>query len=84
MPPCSDPVKDLLSKLLTVAPEMRISVKEIKEHPAFKLFLQPGYIPPCPFSVTPKGPVVLKPEESEFPKVLLQMGFTSVEEVDSN
>ena len=83
MPKTHPAIQDLLSRLLTVSPDSRINVHEIKNHPAFKLFLPPDYIPPCPFSVMPKGPVILTPEEQEFPKILLQMGFSSIEEIQS-
>ena len=83
MPKTNPIIQDLLSRLLTVSPESRINVHDIKNHPAFKLFLPPEYVPPCPFSVMPKGPVILKPDEQEFPRILLQMGFSTIDEIQA-
>jgi BR serine/threonine kinase len=81
MPNVSDIMQDLISHLITVSPEQRFSVKDVKNHPAFRLSLPPLYVLPNPFLVIPKGPIELKENEFNFPNQLVQMGYDSVDEV---
>ena len=48
MPDLPAPIQDLISRMLTVDPSMRISIQGIKEHAAFRMFSPEGYEFPKP------------------------------------
>ena len=48
MPELPEDIKDLIQRMLTVDPMKRITISQIKEHPAFKIGLAPLYVCPTP------------------------------------
>lgn len=48
MPDLPPDVQDIIAKMLTVNPSERITISEIKKHPAFHLLLPEGYVVPQP------------------------------------
>ena len=82
MPDLPDPVKDLLSKLLTVDPAARISLERIKRHPAVREGIPRRFACPTPLPM----PSVMSPIEpgnvdEEVLRLLRQVGFRSDEEL---
>lgn len=80
MPDFHADIKDLIHRMLTVDPSKRITVAEIKAHPAFAVGLPPGYILPAPI---PRGNLT-EPIERADPRVLETMkniGFKA-DEID--
>lgn len=80
MPEFPNDIKDLIGKMLTVDPAKRITIPEIKQHPAFRLGLSPLYKCPTPQPLPQNLPpidVSKVPPESML--VLHQLGFTDEE-----
>lgn len=82
MPPFQEDVKDLISRMLTVDVSKRITIEEIKRHPAFLMNLQPGYVVPTPLPI----PVLSEPIErasidSTVVHILRSIGYRTEEEV---
>ena len=48
MPDFHPDIKDLIQRMMTVDPAQRITMEEIKSHPAFRFCLPPAYIVPTP------------------------------------
>lgn len=75
-------IQDLISRMLTVDPNHRIKIEQIKQHPAFRMFLPDTYIPPTPFKIIqlpdPIDPSEIDPNVVE---ILLHIGYESKEEV---
>jgi BR serine/threonine kinase len=46
-----DPVCDIIHRLLTVDPERRITMKQLKEHPVFRVGLPDRYVLPSPLPI---------------------------------
>lgn len=49
MPDFHPHIKDLITRMLTVDVDSRITISEIKAHPAFRLTMPPIYVAPSPF-----------------------------------
>lgn len=77
-------IQDLISRMLTVDPNHRIKIEQIKQHPAFRMFLPETYIPPAPFKIIqlpdPINPSEIDPNVVE---ILLHIGYESKEEVSN-
>ena len=82
MPDLPEPIQNLISRMLTVDPSLRISIQEIKEHPAFRMFTPEGYEFPKPFPVPfiaePMDPKTVPPVTFS---VLRCIGYQSDQEV---
>ncbi|OHT08412.1 putative CAMK family protein kinase [Tritrichomonas foetus] len=78
-------IQDLISRMLTVDPQQRITIPEIKEHPAFRMFLPQNYLLPTPFGI-PFLPDPIDPStiDSNIMSVLTHIGYESEEEVVSH
>ncbi|KAJ3437878.1 protein kinase [Anaeramoeba flamelloides] len=76
--------KDLISKMLVVDSEKRISIKEIKRHPWFTFNFPKNYLPPSPPIDYGKGlekPIELDEMDDEIVKELSQLGIMNWIEV---
>ena len=80
MPELPDEIKDLIQRMLTVDPAKRITLAEIKQHPAFRIGLAPLYICPTPQPIPDELPPV---DMEKLPpialNVLRQLGFSDNE-----
>ena len=80
MPPFSSPIKDLLSKIFVSEPSQRLTVSQIKRHPAYFIGLPEGYILPEPLPI----PLLIDPCDmnSISPQILetlLKIGYNEDE-----
>ncbi|KAH0795187.1 CAMK family protein kinase [Histomonas meleagridis] len=82
MPAFEPEVKDLISKMLCVDVSSRITISQIKSHPAFLKYLPNGYQVPRPL-LTPNvtTPIEVNPSEVQFFQLLLSIGYNSNEEI---
>ena len=83
MPPTLNPViQDLISKMLVVDPSKRITIDEIKQHPAFHINLPPDYILPTPLPL-PTINECIDPSEiqPQLLKVMKQIGYKDDQEL---
>ncbi|OHT08702.1 putative CAMK family protein kinase [Tritrichomonas foetus] len=82
MPMFHPDIQDLISKMLVVDPTQRITLAEIKQHPAFRLHLPPDYILPTPFPLPhiedPIDPSTIQPQ---LLKVMQQIGYKDDKEL---
>ena len=82
MPNFPDELKDLISRMLTVEAEKRITIEQIKRHPALRLLIPPDYVFPAPLPpplITESvDPASLSPS---IISVLRQIGFNNDEEL---
>lgn len=83
MPDFAPPVQELISRMLTVDPKLRIYIPEIKKHPAFRMFCPEKYVFPTPLRL----PFITKPvEPGSVPMqtytVLKSIGYASDEEIN--
>ncbi|KAK8882704.1 Serine/threonine-protein kinase brsk1 [Tritrichomonas musculus] len=76
MPEFPDDIKDLISRMLTVDPNKRISLAQIKEHPAFRQGIPQFYTFPSPLPLPSiKPPIDIAQLDEETINVLRQLGF---------
>lgn len=76
MPDFPPDIKDLISRMLTVDPNKRISLAEIKEHPAFRQGIPQFYTFPSPLPLPSiKNPIDIKQLDEDTINVLRQLGF---------
>ncbi|OHT00316.1 putative CAMK family protein kinase [Tritrichomonas foetus] len=82
MPDFPDPIKDLIRGMLCVDVSQRITLKQIKQHPAFRLLMPQDYIFPSPLpqaNITePIDPSTLSPD---IMTILHQIGFDNDNEL---
>ena len=82
MPDFSDPIKDLISKILTVEPSERITIEQIKHHPAFTSGFPSHYIVPRPLPLPDTSePINIDNLDPGIIRILNQIGFTNNEEL---
>lgn len=85
MPDVSDTLKDLLSKMLTKDPKNRITIRQIKEHPAFIGGLPDDFVQPTPLPLPsfsqPIDPELVSPDLRD---ILRKIGYPSDEELNSD
>jgi BR serine/threonine kinase len=75
-------VRELIDGMLTVNPAKRITISELKEHPAFRMNLPRDYKLPCPLPL----PILIDPIDlAAVPRdvilILLNIGYLSEEEI---
>lgn len=80
MPDFPDPVKDIIARMLCVDVQQRITIEQIKRHPAFRLLMPGDYIYPTPLP----PPIVCDPIDpsiisEQIIEVLHQIGFSDEE-----
>jgi serine/threonine protein kinase len=76
-------VKDLLSRMLTVDPAVRITIPEIKEHEGFWLDApRVSWTIPPPLSI-PDEPVDIRSVDSEFIGILKMLGYESQSTIEA-
>ncbi|OHS99306.1 putative CAMK family protein kinase [Tritrichomonas foetus] len=77
MPNSIDPViQDLIKKILTADPSKRITIKQIKQHPAIRIGLPYTYYLPAPFPIpTLTNPIVISSQNDSTLDSLQQIGF---------
>jgi BR serine/threonine kinase len=82
MPDFPPDVKDLVSRMLEVNPSRRITISQIKAHPAFRMDLPPNYACPSPLplpvSVDPIDPATV---DQGIIDIFHQLGYGSDEEL---
>lgn len=84
MPDFPSDIINLIQNLLVVDPNGRLTIEQIKEHPAFRRNLDPLYVLPTPIpDVTTLHQVDLSSIPIEIKKVLVQMGFTDEAELNN-
>jgi BR serine/threonine kinase len=82
MPQFDDDIQDLIYKILVVDPEKRITIEDIKKHPAFTKDLPPGYILPTPLPLPSlHAPIDVAAIQPQLLVVLRQIGYQSDEEL---
>lgn len=75
-------VKDLLSRLLVVDPAQRITIHDIKRHPAVRIGLPENYILPSPLPLESLAePIALSLSDESLLPALVQIGFSDVSEL---
>lgn len=79
----SPELKDLISKMINLDPNQRLSTEQIIQHPAFSINLPYGYIFPSPIPL-PKlfDPVDPSKVDEKVFKTLKQIGYASDEELN--
>lgn len=83
MPDFPPPIQDLISKMLTVDPNLRITIDQIKVHPSFRIFCPEKYVFPTPLRL----PFITSPvDPKDVPwatyTVLKSIGYQSDEEIN--
>jgi BR serine/threonine kinase len=82
MPPFEDDIQDLIYKILVVDPGRRISLDQIKQHPAFLRGLPDGYVLPAPLPLPQiSGRIDPSSIQPQMLKVLRQIGYSSDDEL---
>lgn len=82
MPDFPEPIKNLISRLLTVDPDKRITLAQIKHHPAFKTSIPKNYVFPGALPLINIGPVDISTLDESVFKVLRQIGFKNKSELE--
>lgn len=82
MPPFIPEIQDLISKMLVVDTKKRITISQIKEHPAFHLFLPKNYIIPNPIPLPYlPDPVDVDSIDKKLFTVMVHLGFQDEDEI---
>lgn len=77
-----DRVKDLISRLLELDCDVRLSIDQVKAHPAFHILLPDSYSIPCVLPpVSLYGAVQLPPSDSQILVVLRGIGYQTEQEI---
>ena len=78
----SPEIKDLISKMINIDPNQRLSTEQIMQHPAFSINLPYGYIFPSPIPLpTLFDPVDPSQIDEKIFKTLKQIGYATDEEL---
>lgn len=85
MPPFLPDIQDLISRMIVVDPLKRLTISQIKQHPAFRIGLAANYIVPTPlplpFLTEPIDTSALDPNIFT---VLIHLGYANEEEIKSD
>lgn len=76
MPAFHPDIQDLIHRLLTVDPDRRITIEEIKQHPCFRQGLNAEYYLPKPLPFVNIGPIKIEEIDPQILKNLLRVGFS--------
>lgn len=76
----SEPIKDLISKILVVDVNQRLTIQQIKEHPAFHLYYPEGYVFPRPLPHPPLDGK-LEIDDPEFYNLLQNVGYDNIDQI---
>lgn len=79
MPNFRPEIRDLLHKILTVDPQQRISIAEIKQHPAFRIGINEKYVFPSPVQFSMLEPIDISTIKPDLLENLRQIGFKNDE-----
>lgn len=83
MPEFPPDIKDLISRMLQVDPEKRITLEQIKHHRAFRIDLPRRYTVPTPLPKPQNiDPINIEVVDKEVLKVLVDIGFQESELAD--
>lgn len=78
----SEPVRDLIEKMLQINPAERISISEIKKHPAFRIGLMNDYSLPQPFPIPHfENPIDISTIQDSILRSIQRLGYYSSEEL---
>ena len=82
MPQFQEPVKDLISRMLTLDPAARITISQIKAHPCFRMHLPDEYVLPYPLPVPSfEEPIPLETIPPEVVNLLKKIGYANEDEL---
>ena len=82
MPDFEKPLQDLVSRMLTVDPSQRITITQIKQHPAFRLYSPADYVFPTPIPLPyMPDPIDISDVKDSVISILVQLGYNSEEDV---
>lgn len=75
-------IDDLISKILVADPNERLSIEQIKNHPAFLKYLPDGYVLPKPLPL-PNIEEPINPDlvDKRVIQILLEIGYKNIEEL---
>ena len=85
MPPFIPEVQDLISRMIIVDPLKRLTISQIKQHPAFRIGLLQNYIVPTPLPL----PFLTEPIDTDaldpnIFTVLIHLGYANEDEIMSD
>lgn len=85
MPPFIPEIQDLISRMIVVDPLKRLTISQIKQHPAFRIGLPSNYIVPTPLPL----PFLTEPIDTDaldpnIFTVLIHLGYANEEEIKSD
>ena len=82
MPNVSSDFQDLIAKMLTKDPKQRITISDIKKHPAFNIGLPKIYTQPTPFPLPSLSePVDITYLNEELKDILMKIGYDTEQEL---
>ncbi|OHT17606.1 hypothetical protein TRFO_00863 [Tritrichomonas foetus] len=85
MPNFHPMIQDLISKMIVVDPTKRLTISQVKKHPAFSMGLPIGYILPSPIPLPQLNEAVdPKSLNPQIYKTLMQIGYTTDEELNND
>lgn len=85
MPDFPETIKDLVTHLLDLNPQTRYSIKEIKQHPSFRIGLPDNYILPHPLPFPPfTEPIEYSCLDDHKLEIFHQIGYVNDEELASD
>lgn len=85
MPPFIPEIQDLISRMIVVDPLKRLTISQIKQHPAFRIGLPTNYILPTPLPL----PFLTEPIDTDsldpnIFTVLIHLGYANEEEIKAD
>ncbi|KAH0791009.1 CAMK family protein kinase [Histomonas meleagridis] len=82
MPDFHPLIKDLISRMLQTDPQKRITIKQIKDHPAFRISIPESYIFPTPLPLPYlQDPIDVSNADPLVISMLQQIGYSDVNEL---
>jgi BR serine/threonine kinase len=75
MPDCHPDIQDMISRMICVDPAARIKMAQLKQHPAFRMFLPASYIVSSPIPSRPiEGPIEVATVRRDVKEALERLG----------